>query len=70
MVQNSLNILTSITEIVLLSYSSVSSMVFIGSTSKIVSYSSLVQFLDSTPFSASGYFGFSLKEQEIYDALC
>ena len=69
MVQNSLSILISITEIVLYSYSSVSLMIFIWSSSKIVFYSSVVQFSDSTPFSASGFFVYQLKEQEIYDTL-
>ena len=68
MVQNSLNILTSITKIVLYSYSSASLMIFIRS-SKIVSYSSVVQLSNSTPFSASGFFVYQLKKQEIYDAI-
>ena len=44
-------------------------MVFIRSSSKSVSYSSVVHFLDSTPFSASGFFGYKFKKQEIYDIL-
>ena len=69
MVQNSLNILTSITEIVLYSYSSASLMIFIRSSSKIVSYSSVVQFSDSSPFFASEFFVYQLKKQEIYDTI-
>ena len=68
MVQNSLNILKSITKIVLYSYSS-TSLIFIRSSSKIVSYSSVVQFSDPAPFSASGFFVYQLKKQEIYDAI-
>ena len=69
MVQNSLSILTSITEIVLFLYKPVRFMVFIRSSSKNVSYYSIVQLLDSRSFSASGFFGYQLKKQEIYDML-
>ena len=51
------------------SYSPVSLMVFIRSSSKDVSYSSIVQFSDLTPFSASGFFGYQLKKQEIFNIL-
>ena len=52
---------SSITEIVLFSYKPVGLMVFIRSSSKNVSYSSIVQFSDSTPFSVSGFFGYQQK---------
>ena len=65
MVQNSFNILTFITQIVFFSYNPVGLMVFIRSSSKNVSYSSIVRFSHAKPFCASGSLGYQLKGERI-----
>ena len=56
---------SSITEIVLFSYKPVGLMVFIRSSSKNVSYSSIVRFSHAKPFCASGFLGYQLKGERI-----